>query len=143
MQTFDLVHRWIVTMAWLDSEAPRAVVIDSSAGWTVITPAAAEALGLPVTDSDPDLSRLFAAEEEGGEDTGPRPRFARLPLLRVAGLTLRDQAVLVMDLPGLTEECRAAGHEVAGVVGYNVLRRTSLILDYPRRIIRLAPGDRE
>jgi hypothetical protein len=135
VQGFDLVHHWVVTRAWLQDGPPRDFVIDSSAGWTVITPATAEALGLTVTDSDPDL-----APRGQGEDAPP-VRFARLPLLRVAGLTLRDQTVLVMDLDALAEACTAAGHEVAGVLGYNVLRSTRLILDYRRRIVRLEPGE--
>lgn len=136
MQAFDLVHHWVVTRAWLHDGASREFVIDSSAGWTVITPATAQALGLEVTDSDPDLSPRLA---EGGE--APPLRFARLPLLRVAGLTLRDQTVLVMDLDSLAEACTAAGHDVAGVLGYNVLRSTRLILDYRRRTVRLEPGE--
>jgi hypothetical protein len=137
VQGFDLVHHWVVTRAWLHDGPPRDFVLDSSAGWTVITPATAEALGLTVTDSDPDLSPRVPGD---GEDAPP-VRFAHLPLLRVAGLTLRDQTVLVMDLDALAEACTAAGHEVAGVVGYNVLRSTRLILDYRRRLVRLEPGE--
>ena len=135
MQAFDLVHHWVVTHAWLHAGPPREFVIDSSAGWTVITPATAQALGLAVTDTDPDLSPRLQ-----GEDAPPL-HFARLPLLRVAGLTLRDQTVVVMDLDLLAEACTAAGHEVAGVLGYNVLRSTRLILDYRRRTVRLEPGE--
>jgi hypothetical protein len=135
VQAFDLVHHWVVTHAWLHDGPPREFVIDSSAGWTVITPATAAALRLDVTDSDPDLSPRLQAED------APPVRFARLPLLRVAGLTLRDQTVVVMDLDSLAEACTAAGHEVAGVLGYNVLRSTRLILDYRRRIVRLEPGE--
>ena len=87
MQGFDLVHHWVVTRAWLQDGPPRDFVLDSSAGWTVITPATAEALGLTVTDSDPDLSPRVPGEDADA----PPVRFARLPLLRVAGLTLRDQ----------------------------------------------------
>jgi hypothetical protein len=131
VQAFELVHHWVVTRAWLHDGPPREFVIDSSAGWTVITPATAAALGLDVTDTDPDLA------PQPPEGDAPPVRFARLPLLRVAGLTLRDQTVLVMDLDALAEACTAAGHEVAGVLGYNVLRSTRLVLDYRRRVVRL------
>ena len=136
MQGFDLVHHWVVTLGWLHDGPPREFVIDSSAGWTVITPATAQALGLEVTDTDPLLAPRLPEQAEG-----PPLRFARLPLLRVAGLTLRDQTVIVMDLDSLAEACTAAGHEVAGVLGYNVLRSTRLILDYRRRTVRLEPGE--
>ncbi len=135
MQAFDLVHHWVVTAAWLHDGPPCEFVIDSSAGWTVITPATAQALGLEISDTDPDLSPRLQ-----GEDAPPM-QFAHLPLLRVAGLTLRDQTVVVMDLASLDEACTAAGHTIAGVLGYNILRSTRLILDYRRRTVRLEPGE--
>src|SRR5690348_16206072 len=104
MQVFEFVEQWIVTSAWLYTGPPRDFVIDSSAGWTVITPATAAALGLDVTDQDATLSPLLARAPEEAADR-PAVRFARLPLLRVAGLTLRDQPVLVMELATLDTAC--------------------------------------
>jgi S1-C subfamily serine protease len=69
--------------------------------------------------------------------------LARLPSLRIAGdgrdLEVRDVdfAVMRSELSGVLS--RAVGEPVHGLLGYSLLRRYRVAVDYPRRVMWLDP----
>jgi hypothetical protein len=83
--------------------------------------------------SEASLARVPAIELAGAVEVAPTDP-SRVATLRVVGT---DVAILRSELSeGLA---RAAGRTIHGIVGYPILRRHRVAIDYPRRILWLDP----
>jgi hypothetical protein len=106
-----------------DRGAEVAFLVDTGASSSLITPAAAQRLGLA---SQPVPPQAFALAGGGTGCAQLRPRRARLPLLRLEGqgerLLISGSETLVLPVPGLP-----AG--IDGVLGAPLLRQFPLWID--------------
>lgn len=105
-----------------------AMLLDTGAGITVIDKSAAQSLGLAPGAN----MNLLGAAGEG------QASVTRLASLRIGGVELRDLQVAVTDL-GLIRVL--GGQSFGGIIGFNVLARFRMTVDYHRRTLVLErPG---
>jgi hypothetical protein len=122
VQDFDDIHGLIVVPGAINDH-PVKLLLDSGSSTSLIDLAAASRLGLPTGGS----SRVAAAAVLSG-------KIARAETLTVAGIRVRNfvmQAV-PLQLPGPIEH---AG--IDGVIGYDVLARLVVRINYSRAQLRL------
>jgi hypothetical protein len=108
----------------LDGSVEAEFLLDTGAGATCLMPRLARELGLETEGN-------LGAVGVGGTGSS---RLSHLGRLRVGGLELRDQRVVVIDLSGLEE---AEGRAIDGVLGYDFFRRVVVDLDYEGRKVLL------
>lgn len=107
---------------------PVSLLLDTGAQGMLVTPAMADALGLPLNG----LTRVFGT---GGSQ---QARVVRLPGLRLGGAAMTEQLAPVLPLP----IDLAVSPPLAGLLGASLLARFDLDLDVPGgRMVLWAPGD--
>jgi predicted aspartyl protease len=116
---FELLNNHIYVRAEIDGK-PLQVLFDTG-GANILTPAAAQRLGLKTEGK---LQGRGAGEKS--EDLG----LTKVSELKLGELTLRNQVFYTLPLAGLAE---AEGMDVDGVVGYEVLKRFIARVEYARR----------
>ncbi len=110
----------------MNGRGPFRVALDTGAGSTIVSTELARSFALPEGAAVP----MFGA---GGAAGG----FAsRLDSLAIGAAALRDVDVVVADI--FAPLRTATGGELDGILGYNVLRRFAVTIDYPARRLRLA-----
>lgn len=106
----------------VNGQGPFDFALDTGATMTVLCHKTAQKLG--ITASTP------------AKGTGAGGQLAvsltRLGSLAIGELEVKDLQVAVMDLTGVSQ---AAGTEIAGVIGYNLLEKFRVTIDYPKRKI--------
>ncbi|MGC8784159.1 MAG: aspartyl protease family protein [Armatimonadota bacterium] len=100
------------------------MMLDTGAGITVIDQPIAEALHLPLGES----MNVLGASGQGAASV------TRLASLQIGSVQLRDVQVAVTDL-GLIR--LIGGSRFAGIIGFNVLNRFRVTIDYHRRTLTL------
>lgn len=100
------------------------MMLDTGAGITVIDQPAAEALHLPPGES----MNVLGASGQGAASV------TRLASLQISNIHLRDVQVAVTDL-GLIR--LVGGSRFGGILGFNVLNRFRITVDYHRRTLTL------
>jgi predicted aspartyl protease len=108
----------LVVEAEVNGIGPFRFVLDTGASVSVITPDTARSAGVEPTGESP------TAVGAGGP---VRARFARLKTLRVGPRSARNLEVAVMNLDRIE---KPLGIRVAGLIGYNFLRKYVVIIDY-------------
>lgn len=120
---FDLINNHIYVDARIDGK-PVHMLLDTG-GANILTPAAAQALGLKSEGS-------FQARGVGeqSESFG----LARVKEVQVGGATVRDQVLFVMPLRDLD---KVEGVDFAGILGFEIFKRFVVRIDYEKRIVSL------
>jgi len=108
---------------------PLPMLFDSG-GFNVVTPEVASRLGLATEG---------ALQARGVGEGSEELALTHVAEVRLAGATLRDQVFYVMALDGLTA---VEGVTVAGVLGFEVLQRFVVEVDYARRRLTLTLPER-
>jgi hypothetical protein len=113
-------HRHLMVRPWVDGEQVGWFILDSGAGRSVITPGAADRLGL----------ESFGETAVTGAGGSVPAVFRQAGSFRLGPLTISDPVLLELDLGFLPGD-------VAGIVGYDVYRRSVVELDLKRAAVRL------
>ncbi len=126
---FTLRNNHVYLRVSLDGRRPRPMLFDSG-GFNVVTPATAARLGL-----ETEGALQARGVGEGSEDLG----VTHVAKLELGGAVLRDQVFYVLPLAGIAE---LDDEEVAGVLGFEVLQRFVVEIDYARRRVTLTLPER-
>lgn len=112
----------------LDDETPLVFLVDTGAGGNIIDRGAAERLGLPLQ------GRIKTLGVGGAEEAS----FVDIATVEFGGVKVVDQSWLTADFSALG---RLFGIRPAAVLGYDLLSRVVLDVDYPqRRVVVRRPG---
>ncbi|HKE94225.1 MAG TPA: aspartyl protease family protein [Povalibacter sp.] len=113
------------------NDAPPAVfILDTGAGANILTPEAARKFRVETQGS---LNASGVGEEQVAA------ALATVSSVRVGPATLRDQGFAVLELPPLTAHREGREDPVAGLLGYDFLRRLRVTLDYDAASLTLEP----
>ncbi len=126
---FQVRNNHVYVEVTLDGEGPLVMLFDSG-GFNVVTPETAARLGLATEGA-----LQARGVGEGSEDLA----LTRVGTLELGGATLRDQVFSVLPLAGLPE---VEGVPVAGIVGFEVLQRFVVEVDYAKRELTLTLPER-
>lgn len=107
---------------------PLPFILDTG-GLNLLTPDAAHKLGI--------VGAGHLAVQGVGETTQPM-QTAQVKSYRVGDVVMDDQQFLIIDLPRLLTD-RGAQEPVAGIIGYELLRRFATRVDYDRNTLTFTP----
>jgi predicted aspartyl protease len=118
----------IVVSGRVNSRGPFDFVVDTGASMTVLSPSVARRAGVAL--SGPRASAAGA---------GPRlpARLARVRSIEIGPLRAMGLGVAILSLGALN---RATRLEVGGIIGYNLLRRYRVTIDYAAGCLVLRPA---
>jgi clan AA aspartic protease (TIGR02281 family) len=111
----------ILVKILVNDAGPFDFILDTGASMTVLSPASASAAGIGKGGL-----KAKALAAKGSLDA----RVVRLRSLQIGSLTVRGLSAAVVRLETLHD---SLGVKVDGIVGYNLLRRYRLTIDYPKR----------
>jgi len=114
---FDLINNHIYLMVTVDGKGPFRMLFDSG-GANIVTPELARQIGLKTEGA---LQGRGAGEES--EDVA----FSKVASLQVGGVTVSSQVFAIFPLTSLAS---AEGIAQSGVIGYEVLKRFTVLVDY-------------
>jgi clan AA aspartic protease (TIGR02281 family) len=117
----------IIVQAVVNGKGPFNFVVDTGASMTVISPAVAKRAGVTFAQT-----RAIAT----GADGHMKASIARLKSLVIGAAGVKDLQVAVISLAVLNRSTRL---KLGGIVGYNVLRRYRVTIDYGEKRILLRP----
>lgn len=117
--------------AYVNGKGPFNFVVDTGASVTVISPAVARACRI-----DQDGARGIATGASGNLQV----RAAKLKSLELASTELKNVDVAIMSLAVLNRACRL---DVGGILGYNVLKKFQITINYKLRRILFTPFDKQ
>ena len=120
----------IIVDAYVNNKGPFNLVVDTGASMTIISPAVARAAGV-----NQEGARAKATGATGNLDA----RVARLKSLKLGSNELNGINVAIMSLATLN---RATRLRLGGIIGYNVLKRFQITIDYSVRRILFTPVDK-
>ncbi len=124
------VNGFVTLEARLNGQGPFAFILDTG-GHAILTPAAAELLGL----------HPAGAGNSGGTGSGTLPiQFAKVGRVEIGGVTLVNQNFFVIPLQYATVE-RGPRPPLAGILGLELLERLAVRLDYRNRTLTFWPRD--
>lgn len=117
---FTLANNHVYAPVFLDGQGPFPMLFDSG-GFNLVTPEVAARLGLSAEGA-----LQARGVGEGSEDLA----ITRVREVRMGPVSLRDQVFYVLPLTGLSP---GEGQAVAGVLGFEVLKRFVVEVDYRER----------
>ncbi|WP_158545018.1 aspartyl protease family protein [Dyella monticola] len=103
----------------IDGSAPMPFLLDTG-GLNLLTPDAAQRLGLKGAGNQP-IQGVGTATQS--------MQTAQVKSYRVGNVVMRDQPFVIVDLPRLLTD-RGAREPIAGIIGYELLRRFVTRIDY-------------
>ncbi|WP_284343864.1 aspartyl protease family protein [Dyella mobilis] len=118
----------ILVQISINGGKPLPFILDTG-GLNLLTPEAAHRLGL--------AGAGHQAIGGVGADTQSM-QTARVKSYRVGDVVMQDQQFLIVDLPRLLTD-RGAREPIAGIIGYELLRRFATRIDYDRNLLTLTP----
>ncbi|HEU4401701.1 MAG TPA: aspartyl protease family protein [Candidatus Polarisedimenticolia bacterium] len=122
----------IVVDALLNGTETRAMVVDTAAGTTFIAEG-----DLALTRPSPKGATTQIVDSSGGAVS---VSLRILPSLAFGGAVARDVAVVPYDFEALKQGLFAGTpHAVSGILGSDLLSRHVVVLDFPRRTLRIDP----
>lgn len=129
---FRLDHRepLVIIDAYVNGKGPFNFVVDTGASMTVISPAVARAVRI-----DQGGARGIATGATGNLQV----RAAKLKSLKMGSGELKNINVAIMSLAPLN---RASRLRLGGILGYNVLRKFRITIDYKLKRILFTPFDK-
>ncbi|WP_298879695.1 retropepsin-like aspartic protease [uncultured Bradyrhizobium sp.] len=104
---------------------PFNFALDTGASFCVITPDMAQAIGIALEADQPTAIGAGGRIEAG---------FAKLSSFRLGSHVVRNLGAAVMPLDAVEQQL---GVTIAGLIGYNFLKRFVVTLDYPGGFLRL------
>ena len=124
------VNGFVTLEARLNGQGPFAFILDTG-GHAILTPAAAELLGL----------HPAGAGSAGGTGSGTLPiQFAKVGRVEIGGATLVNQNFFVIPLQYNTVE-RGPRPPLAGILGLELFERLAVRLDYRNHTLTFWPRD--
>jgi predicted aspartyl protease len=121
---------FVTLEARLNGQGPFAFILDTG-GHAILTPAAAELLGL----------HPAGAGNSGGTGSGTLPiQFAKVGRVEIGEVTLVNQNFFVIPLQYATVE-RGPRPPLAGILGLELLERLAVRLDYRNHTLTFWPRD--
>ena len=111
----------------INDHGPFALVLDTGAASTVVSPAVAQALAADTLPASYDAIGATNVHIRGD-------KVLRVRKLEVGGLTLTEFAALVVDLGDI------AAYGMDGVLGYAAFRELLLTIDYPHHRVEVSRG---
>ena len=103
----------------VDTQATYQFVLDTGASQTVVSPALAEREGVMSNEGGPLIGAAGAVTGSSG----------MLRSLRIGDTSIQNVRVMISD--AFSPVTEAVGTTIDGILGYNVLRRFRIILNYP------------
>jgi len=115
----------VIVKAWINETGPFNFILDTGASLTIISPEVAKQAGI---QSQGQKATAIGAKGKIAA------RVVRLKSLRIGCVETRNLAVAVMNLITLSGPINLS---LGGIIGYNLLRRYRLTLDYRTRTLSL------
>src|SRR5271166_1252399 len=117
----------IVVKAIVNRKIPIDLIVDTGASLTILSRQVAKQAGIRLNGK-----RAKAAGPDGSQTV----TLATVGLFSIGGIQVRNLKVAVMDFALLN---RAASIKAGGILGYNLLKRYRVTIDYATRRIRFTP----
>jgi predicted aspartyl protease len=115
----------LIVEAWINGKGPYNFAVDTGASMTVVAPSAARRAAV----------RRLEGRGKALSATGTAEvTLGKLDALRIGATEAADLDVTIMSLAPLN---RALRLRLAGLVGYNLLKRFRVTIDYPNRRLLL------
>jgi predicted aspartyl protease len=132
--SFRLLHGVIALPVKVNGRGPFTFVLDTGAGRTVLLPALAAELGIPLTPLP-----FESASGAGGELA---VSLGEVESLRIGEVEVADLPIAVLDLSGVEAK---AGERLGGVIGSDVLARFETTINYreTKLVLRRLPLEKE
>ena len=118
----------ILVKAYVNDAGPFEFILDTGASMTVISPATARAAGI----GEGGRKGKALGAGKGQLDA----RVVRLGSLRIGTIETRNIYGAIVSMASLN---RSMAVRVGGIIGYNLLRRYRLTIDYRKRRVWLEP----
>jgi predicted aspartyl protease len=115
----------LMVEAEVNGLGPFNFALDTGASFCVVTPDTARTAGVALAGEKPTAIGAGGRIEAG---------FARLASFRLGSHSVRNLGAAVMELNEVEQQL---GVKVAGLIGYNFLKRFVVTLDYPKGLLRL------
>jgi len=127
---FESYDGEILVAVSIDGGKPMPFLLDSG-GLNLLTPDAAQKLGVVGEGKQ---------AVQGVGDTEQSMKSARVKSYRLGTVTLEDQRFLILDLPKILTD-RGERTPIAGVIGYELLRRFVTRIDYDQKELTFVPNE--
>ena len=118
----------ILVKGTINDQSSIDFIVDTGASLTMLSREVAKQAGIRLNGK-----RAKAA----GPDGSQMVTLATVRLLRLGGIQVRNLRVAVMDFATLN---RVASIKAGGILGYNLLKRYRVTIDYATRRIRFTPA---
>jgi predicted aspartyl protease len=125
---FRLMHNVIALPVKVNGTGPHTFVLDTGAGKTVLLPALAKELALELTP--------LTQETATGAGGSLAISIGSVREIEIDGTAVSDLQVAVVDLTGVEAK---VGERIGGVIGYDVLSRFEVTINYRDLWVRLKP----
>ncbi len=122
---FEFVHGAIIVRATVNGDGPFWVMLDTGADPSVVELETAKSLGLKIAAS--------GQQGSGGGTSANLIYETSFPVLQLGGLTATNVDAVAMDLSKISS---ALGRPISGVLGYSLLKRRIVQINYPDRKLR-------
>ncbi|WP_168170340.1 aspartyl protease family protein [Rhodanobacter sp. C03] len=114
----------------INGAKPMPFLLDSG-GLNLLTPGTAQKLGVVGEGRQ---------AVQGVGDTEQSMKSARVKSYRLGAVTLEDQRFLILDLPRILTD-RGERAPIAGIIGYELLRRFVTRIDYDKKELTFVPNE--
>ncbi|HJT27699.1 MAG TPA: retropepsin-like aspartic protease [Pyrinomonadaceae bacterium] len=122
---FDFYRNEIILQVKVNGKGPFNMMLDTGTDPSAVDLTTAKEIGLK-------LHPLGKPGEGGGTDVN-LAYYTELPLVEVAGFTVKNVETLALDLSKVSERL---GKPLHGVLGHSVLKGRIAQIDYPNRVVR-------
>jgi len=116
---FRLMHNVIALQVRVNGKGPYTFVLDTGAGKTVLLPSLAKELGLTLTP--------LSQETATGAGGSLQVSIGTVDQIEIERTVVKDLQVAVLDLSGVEAK---VGERIGGVIGYDVLSRFEVAINY-------------
>lgn len=120
---FEIINNLIVVKVQVNNSKPLSFILDTGASGSVINESRAKELGL----------RLEGEAEATTGGGSIEASFAKGVALKFSGVTINGLTLTAISLSGLEA---GLGHNVDGILGYEIFNRYVVEIDYISRIIK-------
>jgi predicted aspartyl protease len=120
----------IIVKGWVNGAGPFNLILDTGASMMVVTP---------------EVARVAAIEQAGrkAKAVGAKGRLAarivRVKSVRLGSVETRNLSAAIVSLSALSGPLRL---ELGGIIGYNLLRRYRITIDYRTRTLSFNASSR-
>jgi hypothetical protein len=117
----------IIVKGTVNNTVPANFIVDTGASLTMLSREVAKQAGVRLDGK---------SAKAAGPDGSQMVTLATVRLLTLGAMQLKNVRVALMDFAGLNE---AAKIKAGGILGYNLLRRYCVTIDYSTRTIHFTP----